>query len=175
MPGLHDITVTASMWASDGQYYLHGHEFDPTGFTYSGFNGLLAPLTPGNGITTPGTFAIILSGTETGPLTVTLELRATPPPSPALDPWDEIVEASLHLPEGDAFLIDAHDHTPFPSLSAYTGTPCRIRAHARGRDNAHDLGIVETPVEEHLIQIWPASTTELTEHKLTDQVGALSH
>ncbi|WP_185911096.1 hypothetical protein [Streptomyces sp. WAC07149] len=56
---------------------------------------------------------------------------------------DEIVAASLHLPDGDAFLIDAHDHTPFPSLAAYTGSPCRIRAHARGRGRgqAHSIGI----------------------------------
>lgn len=175
MPDLRDITVTAPMWASDGQYYLHGHEFDPAGFTYTGFNGLLAPLTPGAGISTPGTFAVILTGTETGPLTVTLELRAIAPPPPALDLWDEIVEASLRLPAGDAFLIDAHDHTPFPSLASYTGTPCRIRVHARGRDQAHDIGTTETPVEEHLIQIWPAPTTSITEHKLTDHVGALSH
>ncbi|EFL19933.1 hypothetical protein [Streptomyces sp. C] len=175
MPQSRDITATAPMWASDGQYYLHGSEFDPTGFSYTGFNGLLAPLTPGASISTPGTFAIILTGTETGPLTVTLELRTTAPPPPALDLWDEIVEASLHLPDGDAFLIDAHDHTPFPSLAAYTGSPCRIRAHARGRDKAHSIGIVQTPVEEHLIQIWPAPATGITEHKLTDHVGTLSH
>ncbi|MDK9498637.1 hypothetical protein QEZ40_003826 [Streptomyces katrae] len=43
MPQPRDITATAPMWASDGQYYLHGSEFDPTGFSYTGFSGLLAP------------------------------------------------------------------------------------------------------------------------------------
>ncbi|MFE2163899.1 hypothetical protein ACFXB3_02260 [Streptomyces sp. NPDC059447] len=133
---LKDITATAHLWASDSQYYLCGAEFDPTGFTYTGFNGLLAPLRPSTSIDTPGTFAVILTGLETGYVTVTLELRPTPPPAPALDDWDEIVEASLEIPDGDAYVMDAHDETPFPSLSAYTGRPARIRVHARGRDAA---------------------------------------
>lgn len=102
-------------WASEGQCYLHGTDFDPTDFTYTGFNGLLAPLTPGTGITTPETFAIILTGTETGHLTVTLNLHPAPPPAPDdLSAWDDIVEAGLYLPDGDAFILDGHGTILFP-------------------------------------------------------------
>ncbi|MFD8148789.1 hypothetical protein [Streptomyces sp. NPDC059708] len=150
-----------------------GAEFDPTGFTYAGFNGLLAPLRPGTGIGVPGTFAVILTGLETGYVTVTLELHPASPAAPVLDDWDEVVEASLELPDGDAYVIDAHDNTPFPSLAAYTGQPTRIRVHARGRDAArealepHD----EHPLEQHLIQLWPAAVSQLTTHRLSDTTG----
>ncbi|MFJ8010945.1 hypothetical protein [Streptomyces sp. NPDC096339] len=78
MSALKDIAATAPVWASDSQYYLYGTEFDPTGFTYTHFNGLLAPLRPGTGIGVPGTFAVILTGLETGYVTVTLELHPHP-------------------------------------------------------------------------------------------------
>lgn len=50
---MSSTTATALVWASDHQYYLYGDEFETEGFTYTGFNGLLAPLSPGRGITTP--------------------------------------------------------------------------------------------------------------------------
>ncbi|MFJ8010958.1 hypothetical protein [Streptomyces sp. NPDC096339] len=173
MTALHDITATAPVWAGDSQYYLYGTEFDPTGFTYTGFNGLLAPLRPGTGIGVPGTFAVILTGLETGYVTVTLELHPTSPPAPVLDDWDEVVEASLELPDGDAYIFDAHDATPFPSLAAYTGRPTRIRVHARGRDAARNATEPddEHPLEQHLIQLWPAPVAELISHKLIDTTG----
>ncbi|MGT2525840.1 hypothetical protein ACU4GG_00430 [Streptomyces nojiriensis] len=173
MPTPHDITATAPVWASDSQYYLYGTEFDPTGFTYTNFNGLLAPLRPGTGIDVPGTFAVILTGLETGYVTVTLELHSASPQAPALDDWDEVVEASLEIPDGDAYVIDAHDQTPLPSLSAYTGRPTRIRVHAGGRDAARQAlePDDEHPLEQHLIQLWPAPVSEPVTHKLSDTTG----
>ncbi|MFD8146752.1 hypothetical protein [Streptomyces sp. NPDC059708] len=77
----------------------------------------------------------------------------------------------MYLPDGDAFILDGHGTTLFPSQSAYTGSAARIRVHARGRDAAHDLRVVDDPVKEHLIQIWNAPVSGLVEYKLTDRVG----
>ncbi|MFE1416925.1 hypothetical protein ACFW6F_39945 [Streptomyces sp. NPDC058746] len=120
-------------------------------------------------------FAVILTGLETGYVTVTLELHPALPPAQALDDWDEVVEASLELPDGDAYVMDAHDETPFPSLSAYTGRPARIRVHARGRDAARLAPEPddEHPLEQHLIQLWPAPVAALIAHKLSDTTGTL--
>ncbi|WP_371749972.1 hypothetical protein OG302_41790 [Streptomyces sp. NBC_01283] len=37
-------TATATVWASDHQYYVYGDQFDSEGFSYTGFNGLVTPL-----------------------------------------------------------------------------------------------------------------------------------
>lgn len=168
------VTASGLIWASSHQYYLRGDDFDPAGFTYTNFNGLLAPLTPGAGISLPGTFAVIMTGTELGPVHLTLELHAAPPPQPDLEKWQDVVEASFHLPGEEAWITDGNDSDPLPSLAAYTNTNSRIRVHAQGRDLGDQIQIIEddTPVEHHLIQIWPAPTTALHTWQLTDAYGA---
>ncbi|MFD3580497.1 hypothetical protein [Streptomyces sp. NPDC058644] len=167
-------TATATVWASDHQYYVCGEEFDTEGFTYTGFNGLLAPLSPRRGITTPGSFALLMTGTELGPVRVTLTQHTAPPPSPDLDAWDDIVEASLLMPGANPGITDAHDSDPLPPLTDTAGAPCRIRAHARGRDRGHQQLIIdgEDPLEEHLLEVWPAPTAPLYTWKTTDAYGA---
>lgn len=167
-------TATGTVWASDHQFYVYGDEFDPSGFSYTGFNGLLAPLAPGEGITEPGRFAIVMTGTEVGPVRVTLTQYATEPPPPDLDAWDDVVEASLLLPGANPGITDAHDNDPLPSLSRVADLPCRIRAHARGRDLGHEQLVLdgEEPLEEHLLEVWPAPCDTLHIWKTTDAYGA---
>ncbi|MFE6886709.1 hypothetical protein [Streptomyces sp. NPDC057694] len=167
-------TATAFVWTSDHQYYVCGDDFDPAGFSYTGFNGLLAPLSPGRGITEPGAFALVMTGTKLGPVRVTLTQRSAPPPPPDLDAWDDIVEASLLLPGTNPGITDAHDNDPLPPLTRIAGVPSRIRVHARGRDLGHEKLIIDgdEPLEEHLIDVWPAPLAPLHVWKTTDAYGA---
>ncbi|MBO1337948.1 hypothetical protein [Streptomyces sp. VRA16 Mangrove soil] len=167
-------TATALLWASDHQYYVRGDEFDTSGFSYTGFNGLLAPLTAGHGISRPGHFALIMTGTELGPVRVTLTQHTTTPPPPELDAWDDIVEAGLHLSGTRPGITDAHDTDPLPPLAHTAGHPCRIRVCARGRDLGHQQLILDdhTPLEHHLIEVWPGPTAPLRIWQTTDAYGA---
>ncbi|MFF3018210.1 hypothetical protein [Streptomyces sp. NPDC057939] len=167
------VTASGLVQVSSHQYYLRGDDFDPVGFTYTNFNGLLAPLTPGAGISTPGSFAVIMTGTELGPVHLTLELHPGPPPPPNLSTWQDIVEASFHLPGDEAWITDGNDSDPLPSLCAYANIDSRIRVHAHGRDLGNDIQIIEdeTAVEHHLIQIWPAPVTPPHAWQLTDTYG----
>jgi hypothetical protein len=59
-------------------------------------------------------------------------------------------------------------HLTPPGAGSY-----RVRVHARGRDAGAERDVVPgRPVEEHLVQIWPALAAPETIHKTTDEVGA---
>lgn len=114
-----------------------------------------------------------MTGTGLGPVRVTLTQHTAPRP-PDLGAWDDIVEASLLLPGTNPGVTDDHDNDPLPPLTRTVGAPCRLRAHARGRDRGHQQLIVEgeVPLEEHHLEVWPAPTTPLRTWKTTDAYGA---
>jgi len=60
-----------------------------------------------------------------------------------------------------------------PPLATAPGS-YRVRVHARGRDRAHAAGpVVDEPLEQHLIQIWPAAVGAPQVLKATDEFGRL--
>lgn len=164
--------ATAIVPVSYNQYYIGGEIFDVEAGEYTGFYGLVAALDAPGRFAVPGQFAVVMTGTETGDVRVSVDIRATTPQEVDLDAWDEVVEVSLSLPGRrrgvTTFNVDDFDLPNFPEPGPY-----RVRVHARGRDQGQDLLIVEdNPVEEHLILVWPAPPTPEAVHKLTDAYGA---
>ncbi len=152
----------------DGQYWISDNdpsiEFvlpDPGGV--SGLVGVSAGL------------AIVITGTQFGNVEVTVQAGES---DPGLDtaPWDDVTEISLSGGPGSLGVsVTSGGQGPYelqyltpPGAGSY-----RVRVHARGRDAGAARDVVNgRPVEEHLIQIWPAPPAPETIHKTTDQVGA---
>jgi hypothetical protein len=96
-------------------------------------------------------------------------------PGRDLGGWDDVVEVSLTSGQGGQGLGITSGGLGPDSLQALTadGTSTyRIRVHARGRDAGADLDVVTgNPVEEHLLQIWPAPAAAELIHAATDRFG----
>lgn len=151
-----------------------GDVFDVTDWAYGGFNGLIASLNAPGRLTAAGQFAVIMTGTETGGLTVTVDVRTGPPADVDLIGWDDIVEVSLSLPGDRPVVTSDRPEAGLPDLTEAQPGPFRVRVHARGRDAGYERVMIdfdEAPVEEHLIIVWPAAVAPETVHKLTDQTG----
>ncbi|MEU1630644.1 hypothetical protein ABZ746_36265 [Streptomyces sp. NPDC020096] len=113
-----------------------------------------------------------------GPVKVTVDAQAH---EPILDlgEWDEVVEVSSHFDTNEADLESLggaiEDELEEMPISAAGPGWYRLRIHARGRDQgaeAIDLDINDDPVEDYLIQSWPAPQAPEIHHKLTDAHGA---
>lgn len=134
---------------------------------YRGFNGL---------ISSNGKLGIIMTGTESGPVSVGAQWLENEP-APSLDPWDEVVEVSMRFPVHGGVVfgpVDTKaDERLIPMLEPGS---YRVRVHARGRDAGQALGMTADaangPVEEHLLLAWPARPAPERVHKLTDAYGA---
>ncbi len=154
---------SAVITVSHSQYWIIDRSFDPEidEAMYRDFNGL---------VSAQGAFAIIMTGTEQGPVRLDVELLEDEPPASEAG-WDDIVEVSLDFEDEGAFTSEAEQRNrqlPFLPEGA-----CRLRVHARGRDIAWELGAVRgDPIEEHLIQVWPAPSAPEVSYKLTDAYGA---
>lgn len=157
---------------------------DPTGVDWHQFGlaepGLLRSLSPGgltNGLITaaPEGGAIVHTGIATGDVAVSVELRdeAAPPGVPSWREWEEIAEITVQAPTGQlrvwALMADAPG---LPLLTTHGAGPYRVRVHARGRDIAYDLALIDEIVEDYLIQVWPAPPAPELIHKQTDKCGA---
>ncbi|REF00296.1 hypothetical protein [Thermomonospora umbrina] len=153
------------------QYLLHTQDADLTESPYAGGNGLIW-------VDPAGEAAIIMTGTDTGPVTLTIDVTDQPPDAD-LDTWDDVVEASVTL-TGDGIVIyapadmEGGHEVELPASAEETRT-YRLRAHARGRDQGRAqqfTDIASSPPEEHLILLWPADEADEQRLKLTDAVGA---
>ncbi|MFF1872340.1 hypothetical protein [Kitasatospora herbaricolor] len=162
-------TAHVTLHVSHSQYWIseiNGFPDDFTSDMYTGFNGLISlPAV------TLGSFAIVMTGTETGNISVDVDWTETEPPLD-LDAWEEVVEVSMEFEEepGLVFGPSGASSEVLPQLAPGW---YRIRVHARGRDEGHTLRTVsDDPVEEHLITAWPAPPGPEIRHKLTDAYGA---
>ncbi|MFD5699018.1 hypothetical protein [Streptomyces lasiicapitis] len=174
-------TETAGLWTSAHQYYVMGalEGFGVDGFSYTGFNGLLAPLSAEGEIAAPGTCAVIMTGTELGTIKTTVTVYQKEPPAPDLTQWDDVVEASLFFSDAEPYIVDVHDRVLFSVLTSLQRAPFRLRVHARGRDQGYEFLRDESEddedewsPEEHLLQAWPAPFAPLIEWQLHDTFGA---
>jgi hypothetical protein len=160
--------MTVRLHIEDGQYWISdndlGREFalpDP-----GGDSGLVG-VSPG--------LAIVITGTQFGNIEVTVQAGEK---DPGLDtgPWDDVSEISLPSgPGAQGVSVTSGGQGPYElqSLTPPGAGSYRVRVHARGRDAGAARDVVNgRPVEEHLIQIWPAAPEPETIRKTTDQVGA---
>ncbi|MFD8968924.1 hypothetical protein ACFV0C_28715 [Streptomyces sp. NPDC059568] len=152
------------------QYYLceSGQSFDPDE---------IARIFDGNSLVGAGRgYAVILSGTHTGYLRLTVEFSDSEPPT-EFSEWESVVDVSYHSGKGLLFLKvpggeTLHDADNF----AHEGPGWyRIRVHTRGRDEGQMLDATEEqpddPVEHHLITIWRARPKKEAVHKIEDRFG----
>jgi hypothetical protein len=155
------------MHIAEGQYEISGWEPDRE----------FVPIDPGGasglvGIA-PGV-AVVITGTQFGNVSIGVQAGES---DPGLDtgPWDEVVEVSVVSgPGGHGLCLTSGGDGPdeFGQMTPPGAGSYRVRVHARGRDIGADLDVVEDePVEEHLVQIWPAAAAPEVIHKTTDEIG----
>jgi hypothetical protein len=128
----------------------------------------------GNGLVSvpQGGPAAVVCATEGGEISVTAELWDGAPALHA-DEWEDAAEVSLNWPT-TTMHIGGDEVTPLEETAALTlPSPgsYRLRVHGRHRD-AGDVRNEGDPVEEYLIQLWPAPEDKPVLHKATSQLGA---
>lgn len=152
-----------------GEIFADGHQF----YLVGGQN--LHHLLPAvNGLISVGPdCAAIVTGVARGPVVIIGEAWAERPPLLALDHWTDVIEVSIDCPSGHLMLSTLGETTPpFPSLADIgVMTRHRLRVHVTGRDTAPDQ-VVERPVEEYFIQVWPDPGAAEAVYKQFDHFGA---
>ncbi|WP_344939494.1 hypothetical protein [Actinomadura miaoliensis] len=128
---------------------------------------------PANGLITPDPpwGAVIYTGIATGAVAVSVELRrqAPPPGAPSWDEWEEVAEVTVEAPVGQLRVYALMEDPPdLPPLTIAGPGTYRVRVHARGRDIAYDLSLVDEIVEDYLIQVWPGPPGPEVIHKQAD-------
>lgn len=155
--------------AGHGVVPVSHHQF----FLTDGPHDPVAPMQSTNGLIDAAVgAAIIRTGIHTGVVRLTVEPRADAPPARLNEDWEAIVEVSLQAPAGQlrvATLI-VQLAEPFPVLTPAGAGDYRVRVHARGRDTDID-GTAFEPVEDYLVQVWPAPPGPQHVYKLADRYG----
>jgi hypothetical protein len=111
--------------------------------------------------------AIMVTGLHTGTVGFNVSVDDHDP-GPDLDAYEDIVEISFESRDGTASLVGwageySRDLPPLP------GGPgiYRVRYHARGMDAAAATQDSDVPIDEYLLQIWPAPQSPETTLKRT--------
>lgn len=167
MPAMSELVAKAS-----GQVHAEYHAFH---LADSG-EYVQPPFRPENGLvfSKPG-LAVVLTGVNSGPVSVAVEVyrRAVPPPEPD-EAWDEVVDHSVKSDSGDMRVVTLMDTRPeLPVLTPFGSAHYRIRVHARGRDQGYDAHVTE-PVEDYLLQVWPGRWEPDLVHRQSDRYGQMS-
>ena len=91
-------------------------------------------------------------------------------PGPDLDSYEDVVEISFESRDGTASLVGwAEEYSrDLPSLPAGPGS-YRLRYHAREMDAGAAAQNSEVPIDEYLLQIWPAPHSPAVTLKRTSQ------
>ncbi|AEV82092.1 hypothetical protein ACWT_1076 [Actinoplanes sp. SE50] len=142
--------------ASNGFYEL---------LDYEGFDDIPPDANVDNGLVSVGsTGAIILTGTMVGPVALRVEIHHA---APRLDVagWERVVEVEQYTASGIVSVNSPLIGDPgLPSLETTGNSWYRIRIHARGIEEARAYpATVDSPVEHHLLQLWPAVPETSTE------------
>ncbi len=153
---------TALVDIQKGQYTLWGVD-GVSRTSRSGVNGLFQ-LAEGN--------VLVLTGTKDGPLRLTVETHSQEPPL-KLEGWNDIVEVTQRSTTDEVAVAPLFEAPVegLPKLKVSAGSAIRIRIHARGRDEADKYWGVDEPIEEHLLQMWPAPEADDICHRLSDGFG----
>lgn len=148
----HPDDVVLTIQIQDGQYHLH---------TGSSTGDPSWPDTPNGLLLGEETWLAVLTGTQWGPLVVTLQSLNARPVS--IDPgWDMAAEWTLNTPDSEITLQTTYGGaTTIATPEQWT----RLRISVRNRRAAArraELGeaVLTEPVEQHLIQYWPTTHVE---------------
>ena len=119
--------------------------------------------------------ALICTGIEQGPVTVSAEPLPARPGIDNVNDWDDVAEISIYAPTGnlsiDQLTSDPHDlPAALPNMSPQGAGTYRLRIHARGRDQNHNQ-IVTTSAEVYYLVTWPAPPTHPVIIRATDRCG----
>ncbi len=154
-----------------GQYFISGWGLDSTQWRPERSNGFVEALMSPGLPAVPGDFAVVLTGTNSGYVRITWDVRTAEPSGVDLSAWDEVVEISLRVGNegtGISTVDDLDGDDEFPALPA---GDMRLRLHARGRDAASAVFVGDEPVEEHLIIAWPDAAGPERVLKHSDSFG----
>jgi hypothetical protein len=123
-------------------------------------------------VTATGSAALVSTGTANGPVEVTVHFLQAPPARLASE-WQEVAEVSLSS-SGASFLLSNMDGEISEEITPPNGVgDYRLRVHARGRDDANQSVLpLETVLEHHLLQLWPAPPAPPTLLTGSDEFGA---
>jgi hypothetical protein len=150
-----------------GQMYLNAADGADIASYFRGPDGTGLIGVIGNG-------AVLGTAQHTGYvlLTVTIDEQD---PGPAVAEFEDVVEVSMTT-EDERFVIscwgggESHDLSPLPA----GGATYRLRYHMRGADAARGGGsrqIDDPPLDEYLLQVWPAVHRPPSTVKLTSRAG----
>jgi hypothetical protein len=158
------VPIPGRLAVQDGQYAITDGVSDLSPPDPGGQNGLVGSA--------PG-LAVVITGTQFGNIGLQVQVSAVEPELD-LDPWDEVVEVSLETGAGPLSVTSGgHGAERWSALTDGRPGSYRIRVHARGRDAGAASDVVaRKPVEDHLVQIWPAPAAPDAIRKVTDEVGA---
>ncbi|MEU0156873.1 hypothetical protein [Micromonospora fulviviridis] len=163
MPNLIQRTTVPDVFVDASTIDLTGEsliaEFEPEWNT----NGLVEADPDGEGVR-------IICGQETGHIAVTAELWDSAPPLDA-DGWQDIAEvstawASRIMDFGTTTKGEDASVLRLPGPGDY-----RLRVHGKNRDDEDPRSDTD-PVEEYLIQVWPAPRTGPQTIKSTSRTAA---
>jgi len=116
--------------------------------------------------------ALMMTGLHTGTVGFKVSVHDHDP-APDLDGYDDVVEVSFESRDGTASLVGwAGEYSrDLPPLPAGPGT-YRLRYHTRGMDAAAAAEHSDVPIDEYLLQIWPAPPSPAVTLKRTSQQRA---
>jgi hypothetical protein len=116
--------------------------------------------------------ALMVTGLHTGTVGFKVSVDDHDPP-PDLDEYDDVVEVSFESRDGTASLVGwgGEYSRDLPPLPAGPGT-YRLRYHTRGMDAAAAAEHSDGPIDEYLLQIWPAPPSPAITLKRTSQQAA---
>ncbi|MFF5247261.1 hypothetical protein ACFY3V_23490 [Streptosporangium sp. NPDC000095] len=123
----------------------------------------------GNGLVDIYTGSVrIITGLDDGEINLRLEFHSSEPPI-QVGLWDEIVDFSFHADENfflETLYGGGADH--FPLINFRGAGDYRIRAYARGRDEA---SATLEPVEFHSLHVWLGAPKPILSHQHRDAKG----
>lgn len=142
--------IRGRVWAEYHQFYLMSPENDELAAPTED-NRLLAPM--------PGGGAIVTTGVSLGGVRYAARpLREAP--APESESWDDIVEATISVPDGVLNVVGwAAGSIDERNLAIAGPGMYRVRAHARDRLAQYDLSALRAK-ERFMFEIWPADGTE---------------
>ncbi|WP_367139809.1 MULTISPECIES: hypothetical protein [Streptomyces] len=139
-------------------------------------NGLVAATARGRPAE-EHTVAVVVTGTLDGDVWVTAETWGQEPPPLALDAWQDAAQITIEWPGGSARVLGA-DVDPLPQLTFGHDLPPgrrRLLVAGRNRDEG-EARHADAPVEEYLLQMWPAASDSPSDDvilKTTSATGAM--
>jgi hypothetical protein len=116
----------------------------------------------------PGS-ALMMTGLHTGTVGFLVTVHDHDP-GPDLDGYEDVVEISWESRDGTAALV-AWAGEAWRDLSPLPAGPgmYRLRYHARGMDEGKAADTSDVPIDEYLLQIWPAPAAPEVTLKRTSQ------